>query len=103
MPGGRVEWGETLAEAVVREVAEETGLHVRCGRYLGFVERIGPDWHYVIHDFVAEAAAEGPLVAGDDAADAGWFDLDRLGDVPLVDGMLQFLIDHGVAPGVPGR
>ncbi len=101
VPGGRVEGGETLAQAVEREVAEETGLAVRCGRYLGYVERIGDDWHYVIHDFLAEADRDGPLVAADDASDARWYALERLHEVALVDGMLEFLIEHGVAPPPP--
>ncbi len=43
VPGGRVEWGETLREAVVRETAEETGLEVVVDRFLGWVERIDDD------------------------------------------------------------
>ena len=41
LPGGRVEAGETDQRAVVREVAEETGLVVTCGRLVGSVERLG--------------------------------------------------------------
>ena len=51
VPGGRVEWGETLHEAVVRETLEETGLEVVVDRYLGWVERIHDPYHYVIIDF----------------------------------------------------
>ncbi len=98
VPGGRVEFGETLARAVEREVAEETGLAVRCGAYIGFVERIGPDHHYVIHDFHAELTGPaGPLRPDDDAADAAWVPMAELDTWPLVDGMLDFLRDHGIA------
>lgn len=97
MPGGRVEFGETLQEAVVREVAEETGLEVVCGPYIGFVERIGTTYHYVIHDFRADPIGDPPLRAGDDAAEAAWVPLADLGEVHLVDGMLEFLADHGIA------
>ena len=41
VPGGHVEMGETLHEAIVREVLEETALEVVVDRFLGFVERMG--------------------------------------------------------------
>ena len=57
VPGGRVEWGETLHEAVVRETFEETGLEVVVDRYLGWVERIHDPYHYVILDYLARVVA----------------------------------------------
>jgi len=96
VPGGRVEWGETLAQAIEREVAEETGLPVDCGPFIGFVERMGAEFHYVILDFWATPTADRPLVAGDDAAEAEWVPLSELGGVDLVYGMLDFLVEHAV-------
>lgn len=96
VPGGRVEAGETVRQAVVREVAEETGLPVRCGELLGWAERIGPQHHFVILDFVVAVTDARQPVAGDDAAEARWFPLPSVHNVELVDGLAGFLRDHGV-------
>lgn len=96
VPGGRVEPGETLAQAVVRELREETGLDVACGELLGWVERIGPGHHFVILDFRAEVVGGTEAVAGDDAAEVAWVDLDRVASFDLVDGLAEFLVERGV-------
>jgi len=97
VPGGRVEAGETLHEAVVREMWEETGLEVVVERFLGWVERLGDDHHFVILDFVVGLLdAEATAVAGDDAAEAAWVPLHELSEIRLVAGLHEFLTDHGV-------
>lgn len=96
IPGGRVEGGETLGEAVVRELAEETGLEGICGRLLGWVERIGDEHHFVILDFEVAVLELGAPVAGDDAAEAAWVPLSDVAELDLVDGLAEFLHEHGV-------
>ncbi|HEY6532372.1 MAG TPA: NUDIX hydrolase [Acidimicrobiales bacterium] len=96
VPGGRVEWGETLAEAVVREVAEETGLECVCGELLGWVEHLDDEYHFVILDFVSTVLEHGAPVAGDDAAEVRWVPLADVGDLRLVDGLAEFLHDNGI-------
>lgn len=100
IPGGRVEFGEGLKEAVAREVCEETGLDVTVGRFLGWAERIGDDagpYHYVILDFAAEVKdpAATPR-AGDDADDVAWVPTNVLETYPLVAGLAEFLRRVGV-------
>lgn len=105
VPGGRVELGESLHEALVREVAEETGLAVVVEGFLGWVERIGepegptgrPSSHFVILDFALAALdRDATPVAGDDAAEVAWVSLDDLDDYRLAPGLRQFLADVGI-------
>jgi 8-oxo-dGTP diphosphatase len=100
VPGGRVEPGETVAEALVREVAEETGLEVVCGELLGFVERIHDDRHFVILDFWATALERREPRAGDDAVEARWVPLHDVGEMVLVEGLAEFLHENGVIPTI---
>ncbi|MFA5564534.1 MAG: NUDIX domain-containing protein [Acidimicrobiia bacterium] len=96
VPGGRVEPGETMAEAVVREVEEETGLVVFCGELAGYVEKITDEYHFVIFDFFASTLDPVPPVPGDDAAAAEWVPLAEVENRPLVRGLAEFLFDTGV-------
>ena len=96
VPGGRVERGETLAEAVVRELREETSLEGLCEELIGWVERIGPGHHYVILDFAARVLDPVEPQAGDDAAEAAWVPLDEVTHLSLVDGLSEFLHEHGI-------
>jgi len=95
LPGGRLEPGETLAGAVARELAEETGLDGRVGALCGIAERAGPGYHWVILDYWVEVG-DGEPVAADDAAAVRWADLGDLEALPLAGDLLGWLREHGV-------
>jgi len=98
VPGGRCEPQELPEAACVREVGEETGLAVEVIRWVGRVHRPAPDGgDYVIDDFLCRVVG-GTLLAGDDAADAGWFDLAGMVGLPLAAGLLEALAGWGLLP-----
>jgi 8-oxo-dGTP diphosphatase len=96
LPGGRVEPGETDAEALVREMREETGLEVEPGPLLGAVRRPARDGGILdIRDYAATVTG-GTLTPGDDAADARWADVAELNSLAITDGLVEALTEWGV-------
>jgi mutator protein MutT len=83
LPGGAVEVGETLHDAVMREVREETGLDVRVGPVIEVLDRVHRtadgrvEYHFVIIDYLCTLAG-GTLASNSDAEDACWVPVDDL-------------------------
>jgi len=77
IPGGRLEWGESVREAIIREVREETGLEIEIAGLIDVVDSVTRNEageivrHYVLIDFLVRSIA-GTLRAGSDAAEAHW-------------------------------
>jgi 8-oxo-dGTP diphosphatase len=101
LPGGLVEIGETVEEAVRREVSEECGIDVTVGPLLGVFQPVHRDqdgrvrYHFVVLDFLARYR-DGSLRAGDDAADLRWVSPDELDSFALLPAT-RSMIDRALA------
>lgn len=87
-PGGRSEPGETLEETALRELFEETGLRGRHPKLFAFYDlkgegdAAGMSTHFHLSVFRVEIAEIGEISAGDDAAEAAWFPIWNIADLP---------------------
>lgn len=90
IPGGKVEYGESLAEAATREVKEETGLLVELDEIIWVGESISPGHHIVLVDFAGRAVG-GNLVAGDDASEVAWVPIQDAYEMDLTPTMYDLL------------
>lgn len=88
LPGGKVEPGECDADAVTRELREETGLEVLPGKLAGTLTR----GRYEIYDYAC-AVHSGTVRPGDDAADARWFDATTLREFAMAGLLTSGLLD----------
>jgi len=90
LPGGLVELGETLVEAIHREVFEECSIYIDLKDQLDTFEFIEKDnensikYHYIVLDFWATLKS-GRLSAGSDVEDARWFTADEIDQLKCSD------------------
>jgi ADP-ribose pyrophosphatase YjhB (NUDIX family) len=102
VPGGKQRLGETLREAVAREVLEETGLLVEVGEAVwvgdALDEAVPPQWHFVLVDFACTVVG-GELRAGDDALAAEWVSLAAARSLDLTPTMPSLLDGLETASG----
>ncbi|MCP4316823.1 MAG: NUDIX hydrolase [Hyphomicrobiales bacterium] len=104
-PGGKVEAGEHLAEAALRELREETGIVGHSARFFRLYDLIarsadGPvESHYVLAVHLVEADGDQQAIAADDATEAGWYtaaEIRSLQTPPSVMECIDYIEAHGL-------
>lgn len=99
LPGGQVQFGERLREALIRELFEECGIIVEPGSIIDVVEYLEPDvqggtlHHFIIVDFIA-TYVRGKLRPGSDVMDARWFALSELKTLDMPEITRAFFRKH---------
>ena len=102
LPGGLVELGETVQDAAIREIGEETGLNVRIEGLLDVQTDLHTDgrsrieYHYILVDYLATPVS-GRLRLNSESSDYGWFARDQLGRLSMSRGtraVLKMFFDN---------
>lgn len=97
LPGGAVEVGEAVREAVVREILEETGVTVKPVKLITVFDSIHRDeddrvrYHYILFEYLCEYVS-GEVTPSSDAPDARWVEFNDLDSIDIMPSTKKFLL-----------
>ncbi len=94
IPGGKVDFGESLIEALRREILEETNLHLQEIEYRGVRELIEPERHFIFLEHTARAVNPSAVVLNSESTEYGWFSRDELQKLSIAKPTLELITER---------
>ncbi|MDE0845407.1 MAG: NUDIX hydrolase [Actinomycetota bacterium] len=91
LPGGRVQIGEPIRHAALRELKEESNLEGRFEEMIGWVDLKINEHHFVIVNLRCSVSNPSKLKAGDDAAEVGFFQVEELHQLDMSERTRNFV------------
>jgi len=103
IPGGGIDWGETIEEAAIREIKEETNLDIRIIKLICFKEIIHPseNYHSIVFFHLAEPLND-ELKAADDSEEVGFFTIDQIKKMDTAESVQIVIQEAGFWDSVSG-